>query len=99
MILYGPLTRDPLLKYVGGTAICEIGMGIIDPDGQFGEEKLFVNIMLRGNVAEEAAEHWVKGSPAFVEGRLRVEQWGQHMSRLRVEGDRIEILGPQWRKQ
>ena len=45
---------------------------------------------------EVAAEYLGKGSPVLIEGRLRVETWetdGQKRSKLKVVGERMQMLG------
>jgi single-strand DNA-binding protein len=44
------------------------------------------------------AKYLTKGSPAFVEGRLRLDQWedktsGQKRSRLKIVLDNVQFLG------
>ena len=102
VMLIGNLTRDPQLKHVGAseTALCELGLAVNErrkgADEQWGEETLFVNVTLWAQQAEIANQYLSKGSPILVEGRLRMEEWkseGRHMSRLKVVGTRMEMLG------
>jgi single-strand DNA-binding protein len=102
VILLGNLTRDPELRYIpSGTAVCEIGLAVNDrrkgPNGDWIEETTFVDITLWGRTAEVCSEYCTKGGPLFVEGRLKYDTWekeGKKMSKLRVVGDRIQLIGP-----
>ncbi len=101
VILIGNLTRDPELRYIpSGTAVCEIGLAVNDrrkgPNGDWIEETTFVDITLWGRTAEVCSEYCTKGSPLFVEGRLKYDAWekeGKKFSKLRVVGDKIQFIG------
>ncbi|MCL2622273.1 MAG: single-stranded DNA-binding protein [Planctomycetaceae bacterium] len=97
----GNLTRDPELRYIpSGTAVTDIGLAVNDrrktPSGEWVEETTFVDITLWGRTAEVVCEYCAKGRPLFVEGRLKYDTWeadGQKKSKLRVVGDRIQLIG------
>lgn len=100
VILVGNLTRDPELRHIpSGTAVAEIGMAINDrvkKGDQWIDETTFVDITLWGRTAEVANEYLSKGSPALVEGRLKLDTWekdGQKRSKLKVVGDKMQLLG------
>jgi single-strand DNA-binding protein len=101
VILVGKLTRDVELKYTtSGLAVTEIGMAINDrrktASGEWVEEATFVDVTLWGRTAEVASEYLSKGSPLLVEGRLKFDTWeteGQKRSKLRVVGERMQMLG------
>jgi len=101
VILLGNLTRDPELRYIpSGTAVSEIGLAVNDRvkrDGQWVEEPTFVDITLWGRTAEVANEYLSKGSSVLIEGRLKFDTWetndGQKRSKLRVVGERMQMLG------
>ena len=51
---------------------------------------------LWGRTAEIASEYLGKGSPCLIEGRLKLDTWetdGQKRSKLRVVGERMQMLG------
>jgi single-strand DNA-binding protein len=55
-------------------------------------------VTLWDRLAENAAKYLRKGSPVFVEGRLKLDTWedkesGQNRQRLRVVADRMQFLG------
>ena len=103
VLLIGNLTRDPETKYTPhGTAIAEFGLAVNrvwkDADGERQEETTFVDIQLWARLAEIAQEYLRKGSPVFIEGRLKLDTWddkqtGQKRSRLRVVGENLQLLG------
>src|SRR3972149_5561655 len=100
VILVGNLTRDPELRYIpSGTAVSDIGLAVNDRvkrNDQWVEETTFVDVTLWGRTAEVANEFLSKGSPVLIEGRLKLDRWekdGQKHSKLRVVGERMQMLG------
>ncbi len=101
VILLGNVTRDPELKYIStGTAVTEIGLAVNDrrkgPNGDWIEETTFVDVTLWGRTAEIASEYLSKGAPVLIEGRLKLDTWekdGKKNSKLRVVGERMQLLG------
>jgi single-strand DNA-binding protein len=97
----GRLTRDIDLKYLqSGTAVTEVGLAVTDrrknQAGEWVEEPVFVDVTLWGRTAEIASEYLSKGSPVFIEGRLKLDTWetdGQKRSKLRVVGERMQLIG------
>ncbi|MFK8114788.1 MAG: single-stranded DNA-binding protein [Rubripirellula sp.] len=101
VVLVGNITRDIELKYTpGGTAVSEIGVAVNDrrksASGEWVDETTFVDVTLWGRTAEVASEYLGKGSPILIEGRLKLDTWetdGQKRSKLRVVGERMQMLG------
>ncbi|MCE9545824.1 MAG: single-stranded DNA-binding protein [Planctomycetia bacterium] len=101
VILIGNVTRDPELRYIGsGTAVTDLGLAVNDrrktPSGEWIEEVSFIDVTLWGRTAEVASEHLTKGSPVFIEGRLKQERWekdGQKHSKVKVVCDRMQLIG------
>ena len=102
VILVGRLTRDPELRYIpNGTPVVEFGLAVSNrrqtPSGEWVEEPVFVDIVLWQRQAEIASEYLTKGSPVLIEGRLKMDTWttsdGQKRSKLRVVGERMQLLG------
>ena len=107
VILVGNLTRDPELRVTPkGTAICQFGLAVNrqfkDDSGQTRDETTFVDIEAWGKQGELIAKYLTKGSPALVQGRLKLDQWedkqsGQKRSKLKVEaGNGAGGEGPVW---
>ncbi len=100
VILVGNLTRDPELRYIpSGTAVSDIGLAVNDRvkrGDQWVDEATFVDITLWGRTAEIANEYLSKGSSVLIEGRLKLDRWekdGQKHSKLKVIGERLQMLG------
>ena len=103
VFLAGNLTRDPELRYTpGGTAVAQFGMAVNrrfkNREGKMQEEATFVDIEVWGRQAETTSEYLSKGSPALIEGRLKLDTWeskqtGEKRSKLRVVGERVQFLG------
>lgn len=104
VILLGHLTRDPELRRTPqGTAVCVLGLAVnrrlTTASGESREETCFVDIDVWGRQAESCAQYLRKGSPALVDGSLRLDQWddretGKRRSRLKVFADRVQFIGP-----
>jgi single-strand DNA-binding protein len=103
VILLGNLTRDPELRYLqSGTAVADIGLAVNDryknSNGEWVEEATFVDVTLWARSAEVAGEYLTKGSPVFIEGRLKMDTWddkqtGQKRSKLKVVCERLQLIG------
>lgn len=99
----GNLTHDVELKYTPkGTATADISLAInhhyTTDGGEKREEVTFVSVTLWGRTAEIVGEYCQKGSPLFVEGRLKLDQWedkqsGQKRSKLKVIGENVQLIG------
>src|ERR1700755_3527009 len=100
VILVGNLTRDPELRYIpSGTAVTDIGLAVNDRvkrGDQWVEEATVVDVTLWGRAAGTRNECLSKGSPVLIEGRLKLDRWekeGQKHSKLKVVGERLQMLG------
>lgn len=101
VVLMGNITRDIELRYIqSGMAVTDVTLAVNDRrksnSGEWVEETTFVDVTLWGRTAEVAGEYLSKGSPILVEGRLKLDQWetdGQKRSKLRVVGERMQMLG------
>ncbi len=102
VILMGNLTRDPEIRYLqSGMAVSDIGVAVNDKrknaSGEWIEEVTFVDVTLWGRTAEVAGEYLSKGSPIFIEGRLKLDSWetqdGQKRSKLKVVAERMQLIG------
>lgn len=99
--LIGNLTRDiELRNTAGGTAVADMSLAVNDrrknAQGEWVDEPTFVDVTLWGRTAEVASEYLSKGSPVFIEGRLKYESWekdGQKRSKLGVVAERLQLLG------
>lgn len=102
VFLMGNLTRDPEVRYTPtGIAVGDLGLAVNETyknkAGETIETTVFVDVEVWARQAETCAEYLGKGSPVFVEGRLKLDQWenpqGEKRSKLRVRADRVQFLG------
>ncbi|MEQ1826470.1 MAG: single-stranded DNA-binding protein [Pirellula sp.] len=101
VILLGNLVRDIELRYTSSRmAICQNAIAVNDrrknASGEWIDETSFVEVTFFGRTAEVVSEYLGKGSPIFVEGRLKQDTWekdGQKRSKLYVIVDRMQLLG------
>ena len=102
VILAGNLTRDPELRYTPkGTAIAKLALAVnrrwTGEDGQTREEVTYVDCEAWGRTAEVLKQYLTKGSPIFIEGRLKLDQWeskeGEKRSKLRVVIENFQFVG------
>ncbi len=99
--LVGRITRDPELRYTGkGQAVCRLDLAVNrrykDATGEWKEETSFVPVVVWRDAAQRCSERLKKGSPVYVEGRLRSRNWetkeGQKRTSLEVDSRSIQFL-------
>ena len=100
VVLVGNLTRDVDLRYTPSqTAVTDIGLAVNDRvkrNNEWVDETTFVDVTLWGRQAEVANEYLSKGAPVLIERRLKLDTWeqeGQKRSKLRVVGEKMQMLG------
>ena len=102
VILIGNVTRDLEIRYIpSGMAVLDLGLAVNDKrknnnTGEWIEETTFIDVTLWGRTAEIAGEYLSKGSPVFIEGRLKLDSWeqdGQKRSKLKVVGEKMQLIG------
>jgi len=101
VFLMGNLTRDPEMRALPrGMSVASFSLAVNekykDRDGNWVERANFIDCEIFGNRAEAFAKYLGKGSPVFVEGKLRFEQWekdGQKRSKIKVVVDNFEFVG------
>ncbi len=99
--LVGRLTRDPEVRYTSkGQAVARLDMAVNrrykDSTGEWRDDTTFVPVTVWRDAAERCKERLKKGSPLYVEGRLRSTSWetkeGQKRSGMEVEAYRLQFL-------
>jgi len=100
--IVGRLTKDPELRFTTqGTPVCHfrvaVGRSYKDrTSGEWKEEVAFVPCSVWRETAERCGKRLKKGSPVFVEGRLKSRDWqtkeGQKRSDLELDITRIQFL-------
>lgn len=102
-ILAGHLTRDPELRSIGNDKVVvhfslAINRRYKSTEGEIKEESTFVDCEAWGRTAELIGQYLAKGSAAYVEGRLKLDNWqdkdGKNRSRLKVVVDNVQFVGP-----
>ncbi len=96
VFLKGRLTKEMELKYLpSGTAVCDFDIAVNEKYGER-EDVFFFNVTAFGKVAENTSEYCGKGSPVFLEGRLRQETWetkeGQKRSKVKILAEKVIFL-------
>jgi len=100
VVLVGNLTRDVELRFTPqGTAVTDISLAVnerVKRNDQWVEEANFFDVTLWGRTAEVAGEYLGKGSSILIEGRLKLDRWeqeGQKRSKIKIVGERMQMLG------
>ena len=103
VILIGNLGADPETRYLpSGDAVTNIRIATSekwkDKSGEQQEHTEWHRIAFFGKLAEIAGEYLKKGSPVYVEGRIRTRKWqdkesGQDRYSTEVVADRMQLLG------
>jgi single-strand DNA-binding protein len=103
VILVGNLGADPETRYMpSGDAIANIRLATTfrwkdKQSGENKEETEWHRITFRGRLAEIAGEYLKKGSPCYVEGRIRTRKWqdkeGQDRYTTEIMADAMQLLG------
>ena len=103
VILIGNLGRDPETRYLpSGDAVTNISIATSekwkDKGGEQQEHTEWHRIAFFGKLAEIAGEYLKKGSPVYVEGRIRTRKWqdkesGQDKYSTEIVADRMQLLG------
>ena len=102
VMVAGNLTRDPVVRQTQtGFAVGSFGLAMNERyttrQGAEREDTCFVEVEVWGKQAQTCGQYLRKGAPAFVEGRLRSDQWedrqtGQQRNKLIVRADRVQFL-------
>src|SRR3954463_4873944 len=102
VILVGNLGRDPETRYLpDGGAVANIRIATTDTwkdkSGEKQEHTEWHRVAFFGKLAEIAGEYLKKGSPVYVEGRIRTRKWqdkeGQERYSTEIVADRMQLLG------
>ena len=101
VILMGNLSKAPVLKDLpSGNKVCELGLEMnrsyTTQSGEQREETTIVDLSAFGRSGEVIAQYCDKGSPLFVEGRLRFDSWqneqGEKRNKLSVIVETFQLL-------
>ena len=103
VILVGNLGADPETRFMpSGDAIANIRLATTfrwkdRQSGENKEETEWHRVVFRNRLAEIAGEYLKKGSPVYVEGRIRTRKWqdkdGQDRYTTEIMADNMQLLG------
>src|ERR1043165_9386425 len=102
VILIGNLGKDPEVRYLpSGDAVTNISLATTDTwkdkSGEKQEHTEWHRVAFFGKTAEIAGEYLKKGSPVYVEGRIRTRKWqdkeGQDRYSTEIVADRMQLRG------
>jgi single-strand DNA-binding protein len=96
----GRLTRDPIIREVGNQRVANFDIAVEkryrDAKNEWQKQVSFVPCAVWGAVADRASTFLKKGSPVYLEGRLRSQSWqtrdGQKRSMMRLEAFKVQSL-------
>lgn len=98
----GNLCRDPQTAMLpSNKPVCEFNVASNrkwrTESGEMKEDVCFVDCKAFGKTAELIGQHFSKGKPIFIEGRLKYEQWetkdNQKRSKLVIFVDNFQFVG------
>lgn len=101
IILVGNLGRDPELRYTPqGSAVCNFSIATNekrrDKAGEMQDVTTWFRVTLWEKKAETAAKYLTKGSPVYIEGRLRIDEWtdrdGKNRYTLEIQGTDMQFI-------
>ena len=102
VILIGNLGKDPEVRYLpSGDAVANISVATTDTwkdkSGEKQEHTEWHRVAFFGKTAEIAGEYLKKGSPVYIEGRIRTRKWqdkeGNDKYSTEIVADRMQLLG------
>ena len=100
--LLGNLGRDPEIRYTPtGTAVANFSVATsekwTDKDGNKQERTEWHRIVAWAKLAEICSEFLRKGSPVFIEGRIRTNEWeaddGSKRRQTEIHAITVQFLG------
>ena len=103
VIIVGNLGKDPEMRYMpNGEAVCNITVATSErwKDKATGEKKEITEwhrVVFYRKLAEIAGQYLKKGSPVYLEGRIRTRKWqdkeGQDRYTTEIEANEMQMLG------
>lgn len=98
LVFGGRLTRDPQLKKLATTSVCEFGIVCNRKLASGEDEATFIDCAAYGREGEAIARFFRTGKEILIRGRLRSEQWtdgsGAKRSKTSVIVEMFEFVGP-----
>lgn len=101
--IIGNLGRDPEVRYTpNGAAVCNVSLATTrnwkdKNSGDRVEETEWHRVVFYDRLAEIAGEYLKKGSPCYVEGRLKTRKWqdkdGKDNYTTEIVAEQMQLLG------
>ena len=95
VILGGNITRDPILNMTtNGTEVCDFGIAV-NRKWKDKETAMFIDVRFFGKLATIVAEHFHKGDPILLEGRLDFSTWtvGKDENGKEIRRSKHKVIG------
>lgn len=102
-ILIGNLGKDPETRYMpNGDAVCSFSIATSEQwtdkaSGEKREATEWHNIVAFRKLAEICGQYLAKGSPVYIEGRIKTEKWqdkeGNDRYTTKIYADQMQMLG------
>lgn len=102
IIIVGYLGQDPVIRYTpSGEAVCNFSVATTerrkDQSGEFQDHTTWFKVVVWGKKAETANQYLAKGKQAYIEGRLRQQEYtdrdGNRRTSLEVTVSDLHFLG------
>lgn len=99
--IIGNLGKDPETKAVGQSTVANFSVAVTerykDRDGNQQESTEWFSVQAWGKLADICAKYLTKGSPVYIEGKLRTRSWddsnGQKQYRTELVAETLQMLG------
>lgn len=98
--LIGRLTRDPEIKTLSNTSVCNFSIAnnrVYTANGEKREETHFFDCEVWGKLAEVLKQYATKGKQIAIEGSLQQQVWdapdGKKNSKIKIRVENFQLLG------
>jgi single-strand DNA-binding protein len=96
----GRLTAEPVIRAVGKQNVANFNLAVekpyLDQKNEGQKQVSFIPVAVWGLVADRAKDILHKGSPVYLEGRLRTNSWetkdGEKRSAMKLEAYKVQSL-------
>lgn len=94
----GNLTRDPELKDLGSTKVCNMRMAVnsrVKRNGEWVDKPNYINVAVFGRQGENCAQYLSRGSGLMVDARMDWREWdkdGERREAVQFIADNVQFL-------
>jgi single-strand DNA-binding protein len=99
VVVTGNLTRDPELREVGSTSVCQMRVAVNSrrkgADGQWEDKPNYFDVVAWGAHGQNCAQYLTRGSGVAVDGRLDWREWEQDGAKrqaVQIIADTVQFL-------